>query len=109
MKFIIQLYYFLNKKYNDGLNLNLLQIDERIKAYRYDSLETIKYYYISIRFKNLIILSILQLVYEFNCCINYSQQQLHVLFDFQEKALNRCAIQLEDGHNNADDMAQTFC
>ncbi|CAD8184212.1 unnamed protein product [Paramecium pentaurelia] len=109
MKFIIQLYYLLNKKYNNGLNLNLLQIDKRIKAYRHDSQETIKYNYISIRFKNLIIQSILQLIYEFNFCINYSLQQLHILLDFQEKALNRCAIQLEDGHNNADDMAEKFC
>ena len=32
----------LNKKYNYGLNLYLLSIDEGIKGYRDDSLETVK-------------------------------------------------------------------
>ena len=32
----------LNKKYNYGLNLFLLSIDEGIKGYRDDSIETVK-------------------------------------------------------------------
>ena len=32
----------LNKRYNYGLNLELLSIDEGIKGYRDDSLETVK-------------------------------------------------------------------
>lgn len=39
---LIHVICLLNKKYNYGLDLYLLSIDEGIKGYRDDSLETVK-------------------------------------------------------------------
>lgn len=39
---LIHVMCLLNKKYNYGLDLYLLSIDEGIKGYRDDSLETVK-------------------------------------------------------------------
>lgn len=39
---LIHVLCLLNKKYNYGLDLYLLSIDEGIKGYRDDSLETVK-------------------------------------------------------------------
>ncbi|CAD8090472.1 unnamed protein product [Paramecium primaurelia] len=104
----------LNKKYNYGLNLYLLSIDEGIKGYRDDSLETVKQNQITYQL-DLRILSYKEL---FNWSMDEVVAQIGLNNNctycgvFRRQALDRGAIQLGvdkiiTGHN-ADDMAETF-
>ncbi|CAD8104325.1 unnamed protein product [Paramecium sonneborni] len=104
----------LNKKYNYGLNLYLLSIDEGIKGYRDDSLETVKQNQITYEL-DLKILSYKEL---FNWSMDEVVAQIGLNNNctycgvFRRQALDRGAIQLGvdkiiTGHN-ADDMAETF-
>ncbi|CAD8109838.1 unnamed protein product [Paramecium sonneborni] len=104
----------LNKKYNYGLHLYLLSIDEGIKGYRDDSLETVKQNQITYEL-DLKILSYKEL---FNWSMDEVVAQIGLNNNctycgvFRRQALDRGAIQLGvdkiiTGHN-ADDMAETF-